>query len=466
MKKIILILLLSMTSGLLYPNILNVPGSYSTIQLAINASVNGDTVLVQPGTYYENINFRGKKIVLTSKFYQSYDISFIHSTIINGSTPSQPDSASCVRITSGEDSTTVLQGFTITGGTGTKWTDEHGAGLYREGGGILIQYSSPVIKFNIIKDNIVTNVTGVTSTGGGGMRIGDSYPRIYNNVIMNNTGKYGAGVVLNYTGCEMKNNIVCVNYGSNQYGSGSGIWLNGSFTKPNIIENNTIVSNTAPTGSAGIYGFGSVQGTFRNNIIWGNVSSSSQQIQGGNFTVRYCNVQGGYIGLGNINIDPQFADTNYILSNNSPCADKGDSSVIYNDPADTANPTLATYPSRGTVRNDMGAYGGPGRKLLSNQVIGIHNNRNSVPLDLELYQNYPNPFNPSTVIEYYIPEYTKVNITVFDVLGRIVKILVDENQFAGFHSVRFEGTNISSGVFLYMMNTENSSKTRLMILQK
>jgi hypothetical protein len=138
-------------------NIIHVPGSFSTIQAAINSSANGDTILAEPGTYFENINFRGKRIVLTSRYYLSNDPNFINTTIINGSTPLQLDSSSCVRITSGEDSTTVLQGFTITGGTGTKWQDIHGAGRYREGGGILIELSSPVIQNNIIINNQATN---------------------------------------------------------------------------------------------------------------------------------------------------------------------------------------------------------------------------------------------------------------------------------------------------------------------
>jgi hypothetical protein len=142
-------------------------------------------VLVEAGTYYENINFRGKQIVLTSRFYITHDPATIWATVINGSTPSQPDSASCVIFNSHEDSTTVLQGFTITGGTGTKWQDENGPGRYREGGGILIALSSPVIQFNIIH-NRVNDLTGVVGTGGGIERGG--HQRIYNN-IMNNTEK-------------------------------------------------------------------------------------------------------------------------------------------------------------------------------------------------------------------------------------------------------------------------------------
>ncbi|MBK9333824.1 MAG: right-handed parallel beta-helix repeat-containing protein [Ignavibacteria bacterium] len=101
----------------------------------------------------------------------------------------------------------------LTGGTGTRWRDEHGAGIFREGGGILVQYSKPVIQNNVITGNSAVT-GGVISTGGGGVRIGDSYPRFYNNIVTNNTARYGAGVVLNYTGGDYKNNIVFNNYGS------------------------------------------------------------------------------------------------------------------------------------------------------------------------------------------------------------------------------------------------------------
>ena len=224
----IIILALSLNAK---ATIRNVPVQYSSIQTAINASINTDTVLVQPGTYFENINFRGKKVVLTSKYYQNSDYSFIQTTIINGSTPLYPDSASCVIFNRNEDSTTVLQGFTLTGGAGTKWADEHGAGLYREGGGVLVAYSNPVIQNNIITGNHCLEGGGVSSTGGGGMRIGDCYCRVYNNLISNNSARYGAGIVLNYSGGEYRNNVIYKNFGSQDYGAGSAIWLNSNYCK-------------------------------------------------------------------------------------------------------------------------------------------------------------------------------------------------------------------------------------------
>jgi hypothetical protein len=473
-KNIIIFFFCLITQFGLKADIINVPGNYTEIQSAINASSNGDTVLVEPGAYFENINFRGKKIVLTSRYYLTNDPATIWATVINGSTPSQPDSGSCVIINNNEDSTTVLQGFTLTGGSGTKWQDEHGAGRYREGGGILIAYSSPIIQYNIIRDNQVTDVTGVVSTGGGGIRAGDSYQRIYNNIIMNNTGRYGAGIVLNYAGGEVKNNIICINYGSYQYGAGSGIWINGSYSRPKTVINNTIVYNSSTSGTPGIFGYGGVQCTFVNNIVWGNTAPSGIQISGGSFTISYCDVQGGYSGAGNLDVNPQFADSNYYLSSASPCIDKGDSSVIYYDPEDTNNPGSAFWPARGLLRNDMGAYGGPLANILTNLLIGLKQVGGSIPKNFVLYQNYPNPFNPTTKIKFSIPllrgvsagRGVSVKVVIFDVLGREIAVLVSDELRPGTYEVEWDGYNYPSGVYFYRITAGDYSETRKMILLK
>ncbi len=443
----------------------NVPSQYTTIQSGINASVDGDTVLVQPGTYFENINFRGKNIVVTSRFYQNNDYSFIQSTIINGSTPVHPDTASCVLFHNDEDSTAVIQGFTITGGAGTKWTDEHGAGLFREGGGILVAYCNPVIQFNIITNNHCIE-GGVVSTGGGGMRIGDCYARVYNNLVSNNSARYGAGIVLNYTGGEYRNNVIYKNFGSIEFGAGAGMWLNSNYSRPKIIENNTIVGNSA-SGTSGIHAFSGVQGFVRNNIIWGNISIPPRQLFGPSLTVRYCDVEGGFNGGGNINIAPEFDSTNYYLKSTSPCIDAGDSSIGYNDPADPGNPANAKWPARGTVRNDLGAYGGPWSNVIANTVVGVFGNQELLtPYKFYLYQNFPNPFNPSTVISYSLSENSYVSLKIYNSLGMEVATLVNSQQYSGVYSVGFDGSKLSTGIYFYQLTAGEFVQTKKMNLIK
>jgi hypothetical protein len=97
---------------------IHVPADYTTIQAAINAANNGDIVLVAEGTYYENINFLGKAITVASHYYLNGKEKHIRKTIINGSQPVDPDYGSVVSFASGEDTNSVLCGFTITGGTG------------------------------------------------------------------------------------------------------------------------------------------------------------------------------------------------------------------------------------------------------------------------------------------------------------------------------------------------------------
>ncbi|MBK6875409.1 MAG: hypothetical protein IPG99_02790 [Ignavibacteria bacterium] len=222
------------------------------------------------------------------------------------------------------------------------------------------------------------------------MRIGDGYVRFFNNIVMNNTSKYGAGVVLNYTGGEYRNNIIAKNYGSNQFGAGAGVWMNNTFTRPRVLENNTIVFNTSLSQTPGVYNsLGAT--TVRNNIVWGNTGGNGSQFSGPQMIITYCNVQGGFAGAGNMNSEPLFDSTNYYLQASSPCIDKGDSSTIYNDPADPLNPSQAKWPSRGTLRNDIGAYGGALSKVIANSVVSVNfQNELLLPDDIRLAQNFPN----------------------------------------------------------------------------
>ena len=136
-------------------NTINIPGDYSSIQAGIDAASDGDTVLVAEGTYFENINFEGKPITVASQFILDKDSSHISRTIIDGSQSANPDTASVVTMWSGEDTTSVLMGFTITGGTGTINILSDGVKTERGGGGIFIKGSGGLISHNIIEGNHV-----------------------------------------------------------------------------------------------------------------------------------------------------------------------------------------------------------------------------------------------------------------------------------------------------------------------
>jgi hypothetical protein len=89
---------------------------------------------------------------------------------------------------------------------------------------------------------------------------------------------------------------------------------------------------------------------------------------------------------------------------------------------------------------------------------------NVVPAVYELSQNYPNPFNPSTTIRYAIPQRSHVTLSVFNALGQDVATLVNESQEAGFHDVKFEGTNLASGVYLYRIQAGSFIQTKKLLL--
>jgi len=90
-----------------------------------------------------------------------------------------------------------------------------------------------------------------------------------------------------------------------------------------------------------------------------------------------------------------------------------------------------------------------------------------VPSQVELRQNFPNPFNPSTTIQYALPAQSRVNLTVYDMLGqRVATLLSGQVQSAGSHSVNFDASNLSSGVYIYRLQTGSQSITRKMILLK
>lgn len=90
----------------------------------------------------------------------------------------------------------------------------------------------------------------------------------------------------------------------------------------------------------------------------------------------------------------------------------------------------------------------------------------NIPESYALYANYPNPFNPSTNIKYQIPASGLVKITIYDVSGREVEVLVNEVKQAGIYEVSFDGTRLASGVYYYNMETEGFTETMKMVLVK
>jgi hypothetical protein len=99
-------------------------------------------------------------------------------------------------------------------------------------------------------------------------------------------------------------------------------------------------------------------------------------------------------------------------------------------------------------------------------VIGVQNINTKVPDKFMLYQNYPNPFNPSTIIRFSVQKTSDVKISVFNILGQEVTVLVNENLRPGEYKVVFNGSAYSSGVYFYRIETSSFIETKKMILIK
>ena len=234
---------------ILYATIINIPADYPTIQQGIDASSDGDTVLVQPGTYVENINFSGHNIVLGSLFLTTGDTSYIEQTVIDG------DSAgSVVTFESRENENSRITGFTIQNGYASGY-----------GGGIRIDsMSNPVVCFN----NITRNNSG--DKGGGIACIVNSNATISDNYFNLNIAEFGGAIYAGYSDPLITNNIIRSNEAT--WGYGGGIDLRYSNA---LIENNTIQNNTANYHGGGIYCRAQCAAIIRGNIIKGNSTNSA-----------------------------------------------------------------------------------------------------------------------------------------------------------------------------------------------
>ncbi|MFB6320314.1 T9SS type A sorting domain-containing protein [Saccharicrinis sp. FJH54] len=269
--------------------IIQVPNDQVTIQQGINAASTGDTVIVAEGTWYENINYNGKAITVASRFILDDDTSHISKTIIDGSQPSHPDSASVVRMLSGEDTTSVLCGFTITGGKGTYVSME--GTLFLVGGGICTLGSGGKIENNIIRQNNLPNPTKSTHAWGFGLSamVENHHLIIRNNVFREHTFNgvkramgggmcIGGGSILIEGNTIMENSITS---GTESVAGGIGYWFNKVpdgvihevIIRNNLIKNNTLKASNLNLEGAGIFVRGNHSDKhlhIYNNVISGN----------------------------------------------------------------------------------------------------------------------------------------------------------------------------------------------------
>lgn len=110
-------------------------------------------------------------------------------------------------------------------------------------------------------------------------------------------------------------------------------------------------------------------------------------------------------------------------------------------------------------------------KNYTNPLVNIEDELSNLPKEFVLEQNYPNPFNPSTTIKYQIPldvkrETKNVKLVVYDILGRVVAVLVNQKQKPGNFEVEFDGSELTSGVYFYKLSAGEFTDTKKVILMK
>ena len=347
------------------------------------------------------------------------------------------------------------------------------------GGGIFI--SGPQIV--ALQNNCIrSNSTRV----GGGMAVFSGYPYLHNNRFTTNQALYGAGLFMvtrsiqSPTGINNVDGQLVAQNDPAREEVESALEILPVFNeippvRPQIF-NCTFTRNLANASGGAIYSL-YTNADIKNSILWKDMAfQEGTEIHArGAIDVTYSNIYKGWVdipGNNNIEADPLFVDLNgCCLIEDSPCIDAGHPDALFNDPENPEKPGQALSPAWGTIRNDMGAFGGPcacdwcpyfipAEKVLSTTPEDI------TPTTARFHSNFPNPFNPTTTISFDLAQSGFVSLRIFNVLGEEVATLVAKQLNAGNYSYTWDASNLAGGIYVYRLETNNFAETKKMILVK
>lgn len=235
----------------------------------------------------------------------------------------------------------------------------------------------------------------------------------------------------------------------------SGIFLNGTTSDTTITLNGT---------SEGIKYYWRVQTkNISGNGPWSEISTYTAILPPTNLTLKNnganeitlswldnSNVEDGYIIERRRETDTVFSDIDTLIADQNSYTDKNiiQSEIFYYRVKAFKDSAVSEYSNEASYNiTDI-------KKL------------NGLPTEYSLGQNYPNPFNPSTKIRFGLPQTVFTKLTVFDILGKEVKILINKELSAGFHEIRFDAGSLSNGVYLYKIQAGNFIDTKKLVLLK
>jgi len=445
------------TSG--YSTVINIPADCLTIQQGIDASVSGDTVLVETGIYYENLVISGHDLLLASHFIFDGNPLTIENTVIDGGGVN-----TAINMHGAGFFTMEVSGFSVTNGYWYgNWPDVRGGGIHADDS----------IQVKIRNCHIYNNRTTGYLSHGGGIYINSSNSIISDCALYGNESTMGPAIavgertdnvliedcVIYNNACAVSNpanlSIISIRASSNitvsrsiiHHNGGTGIWNYGSGNTSVIhctIANNSGFGINNIYYDSDIYVLNSISAfNYMGNLLNSDNLNSVA-------VCEYSDIINGtgqaWFNQGCIDMDPFFEDTlqnNYNLMEGSPCVDSG-------DPESPLDPD-------GT-RADMGA-------LYFDQSTGL-DEKGNLPEYPNVMYCYPNPFNASTTFRYFLNSDSEIIIEIFNILGQRVDILSGGMKKEGAHAVNWNAGSEPSGVYFARISTGGETASIKMVLMK
>ncbi len=330
---------------------------------------------------------------------------------------------------------------------------------YGYGGGMCIDHSEAIIEHNYFSRNSSTGI-------GGGLCVRFDDCLIVHNIFEDNFSALGGGFgILHIDTCDnvISNNLV-INNSSQFFGAG----ISNGDCSPTYL-NNTIVNNNCIGGGGGFYCKDSVVPILFNNIIYGNTQYGGEinqvylwdNLSQPNF--YYNDIQGGILNfdgtggndfkgkyVNNIDQDPLFEENTYFPTLLSPCINSGS--------VDTIGMMIPEFDLAGKTRIiddtiDMGAY----ERQVSSSIINDEVN------NISSFQIYPNPANREVQIDFELLGSDKITLFITNIKGIPLGIIYEKNIQAGHHKLNYDLNNLTSGSYIFALQTSKALLTRTVI---